>query len=131
MTKTLDGNMYDIIGAAMKIHNTLGTGATRNQHRKALLNKLRALEYKVAKADAIPVVDEDGDTILTLQPDFWIAPLRLLITVVVSKRNMGYKHAEEARNYLRHKPDAESVLLLNCGMRTIKSWKFERDDLNR
>lgn len=124
MTKTLDEHIYDIIGAAMTVHNTLGTGATRSQYRNALRNKLRALDHKAAKADAIPVVDADGDTLLHLRPDFWIAALKLLITVVVSKRNMGYRHAEEARNYLRFKDDAQVVLLLNFGMRKVKSWKF-------
>lgn len=127
MKKKSSDPVYDIIGVAMKVQNTLGAGASLGQYRQALLNKLRALEYKVAYADVIPVVDEDGVALVKLRPDFWIAPLKLLIKVVKTRRSMGYAHAEEARKYLRYKDDAEAVLLLNFGMRELNSWKFPED----
>ena len=127
MTKTTKGPVYDIIGAAMNIQNTLGTGATLSQYRQALLNKLRALNYKVAAADAIPVVDDDGVVLVKLRPDFRISPLKLLIKVVKIKRTMGYSHAEEARKYLRYKQNVKAVLLLNFGMHELNSWKFPED----
>lgn len=124
MTKKSNTPVYAIIGVAMSVQNTLGNGATLSQYRRAMLNKLRALNYHVASADAIPIVDDDGVMLVKLRPDFWILPLKLLIKVVKIKATMGYAHAEEARKYLRYKADAEAVLMLNFGMRELNSWEF-------
>ena len=97
MTKTLDDHIYAVIGASMKVHQALGPQRSRNQYCTALLNKLRAIDYKVSRADPVRVLDEDGDFILTLQPDFWINSLNMLIKVYVIQKNMGYRQAEESR----------------------------------
>jgi GxxExxY protein len=124
MIKKSNDPVYDLIDVAMSVQNTLGNGATLSQYRRAMLNKLRALNYQVANADAILVVDDDGVMLVKLRPRFWILPLKLLIKVVKIKATMGYAHAEEARKYLRYKADAEAVLLLNFGMRELNSWEF-------
>jgi len=127
MTKTLDDHIYAIIGAAMKVHQALGSGRTRSQFAQAMRHKLGAIDYKVSRADPVRVLDEDGDYILSLQPDFWINSLNMLIKVFVIQKNMGYRQAEEARNYLAFNPEAKVVLLLNFGMRNINSWKFPNE----
>jgi len=127
MTKTLDDHVYDIIGAAMKVHQALGSSRTRSQYVEAMGNKLASIDYKVSRADPVRVLDEDGDFILSLQPDFWIHSLNILIKVFVIQKNMGYRQAEEARNYLDFNPEAKVVLLLNFGMRSINTWKFTNE----
>jgi len=128
MTKTLDDHIYDIIGAAMKVHQALGSGRTRSQYVQAMRNKLGTIDYKVSRADPVRVLDEDGDFILSLQPDFWIQSLNLLIKVFVIQKTMGYRQAEEARNYLAFNPEAKVVLLLNFGMRSMNTWKFPNEE---
>jgi len=127
MTKTLDDHIYDIIGAAMKVHQALGSGRTHSQYVQAMRNKLGVINYKVSRADPVRLLDEDGDFILSLQPDFWIHSLHMLIKVFVIQKNMGYRQAEEARNYLAFNPEAKVVLLLNFGMRSINTWKFTNE----
>ncbi len=127
MTKTLDDHVYDISGAAMKVHQALGSGRTRSQYVQAMHHKLGATDYKVSRADPVRVLDEDGDFILSLQPDFWINALNMLIKVFVIQKNMGYRQAEGARNYLAFNPEAKVVFLLNFGMRSMNTWKFPND----
>ncbi len=131
MTKKSEDPLYAIKGAAMKVHSTLGKRKARGKYGQALLNKLRAVGYQATAAEPVKIYDDDGDYLTTLSPDIWLTEMKLLIRILVIRSEMNASHADEARDYLKFKPEAEQVLLLNFGMGILRSWPFSRSELEQ
>jgi GxxExxY protein len=69
-----DSKQYDlcgqVIGAAMKVHSTLGPGFLESVYQNALIWELQKLGFKVDAQGAI-TVHYDGQVIGVFTADYW------------------------------------------------------------
>jgi GxxExxY protein len=61
---------YRIIGACMAVHNDLGPGHREVVYQRALAAKFTELGIAYEEEPPLPVVDENGNTLIVYAPDF-------------------------------------------------------------
>ena len=65
------GNLtYRIIGACMMVHNDLGPGHREVVYQRALAKKFTELGIAFEEEPPLPVIDENGTTLIVYRPDF-------------------------------------------------------------
>lgn len=104
-----------ILGAAMKVHNTLGHGFLEKVYESALAHELRKLGFSVLQQHPIPV---HYDSILVGD---YIADLIVEGTVIIelkTARALSDEHSSICINYL-HACKIPVCLLLNFGTKRL------------
>lgn len=94
---TINELTYQIIGAAMKVHRTLGPGLLESAYEACLEYELRKLGYQVERQKPIPVVYDDVKLECGFRADLLVANL-----VVVECKAKESIHPVDAAQVLSH-----------------------------
>ncbi|WP_462254981.1 GxxExxY protein [Ferruginibacter sp.] len=110
-----------IIGAAMKVHSTLGNGFQEVIYQWAMEIEMRKLELQFVREFNMPIF-YDGEQIGERRVDFFV---EALISVELKAREILEKvHYAQARNYLEAY-NLEVGLLLNFGGISLEFKRLE------
>ena len=101
-----------IIGAAIKVHKTLGPGFLESVYQSALAYELKKINIPFEKEKSLPVVYEDIFLEVGFRCDFLIDK-RVIVELKAVKSFIQDHHAQ-LLNYLKA-TDIEVGLLLNFG----------------
>lgn len=118
-TRLIDGDLTrQIIGAAMSVHNELGSGFLEKVYENALAIELRSLGLVVEQQNSI-VVRYKGQIVGEYVADFVVAE-RVLIELKTADQ-LADAHSAQTLNYLRA-TGLKVGLLINFGGRRL-DWK--------
>ncbi len=107
-----------IIGAAIKVHRTLGPGFLESVYQAALAYELKKANIPFEKEKALPVVYEDIFLDVGFRCDF-LVDKRVIVECKAVKEVMPIDHAQ-ILNYLKI-TDLQLGLLINFNVRILTS----------
>ncbi len=103
---------YQIIGAAMAVHNELGAGFKENVYEKALYHKLRSLDISVVRQYPVEVVFE-GEPVAQLYLDLFVEE-KVVVELKAFRHSLTYAELTQVIKYLKA-TGAPVGLLFNFG----------------
>jgi GxxExxY protein len=112
---------YGIIGAAQKVHRTLGPGFKESTYHKALTKELMIKEIAFASQPQYEVFYE-GVLCGTYQPDLIVSNTVLLELKAVSA--VAAEHEAQTISYLRAS-GLQVALLINFGAKSLEYRRFQ------
>ena len=111
---------YKVIGAAYKVHNTLGPGFLERVYENALKFELDKLGIEARQQTKLPVLYE-GCPVGVFYPDLWIE--KQLIIEVKAIQSLLPEHEIQLRHYLAA-TGIENGLLINFASSVQVKRKF-------
>ncbi|MEM7602809.1 MAG: GxxExxY protein [Verrucomicrobiota bacterium] len=113
---------YDVVGAAMRVHNSLGAGLREKPYENALIIELKEAGIEAVQQRAYPILHR-GKTVGDCIPDITVASE--LLVEVKSVEKIGEAETAQLLNYLRIS-GLELGLLINFKGSRLEVERFVR-----
>ncbi|MDF1657367.1 MAG: GxxExxY protein [Verrucomicrobiales bacterium] len=89
---------YEIVGAAMRVHNSLGPGLREKPYENALIIELKEAKIRAIQQKPYPILHR-GKTVGDCIPDITVSSE--ILVEIKSVENLGDSERAQVLNYLR------------------------------